>query len=119
MMALIFLASNTPGGDLPTFGAFKLFALKGGHLVGYALLGLAYLHALVPRGPAPPRMARWAVLLASLYALSDETHQVFVLDRGAGVTDVLIDTLGATLGVGSRLLYQRRRRTDVDSAPLA
>jgi VanZ family protein len=35
-----------------------------------------------------------------LYAISDEVHQLFVLGRGAQVVDVLIDSLGAFVGIG-------------------
>jgi VanZ family protein len=118
MMALIYFASDTPGRDLPHFGLLDFVAKKGGHLVGYALLGLAYLHALAPRGLASPKAARIAVLFATLYAMSDEIHQVFVPGRGAGVRDVVIDVVGATLGVGLRLLRQGRPEAP-ESAPLA
>jgi VanZ family protein len=108
-MAVIFLASNTPDYDLPHFGFGDFSAKKGGHLVGYALLGLAYLHAIAPRGSVPPRAAWIAALLATLYALSDEMHQVYIPGRGAAATDVLIDAVGAILGVSLRLLRQRRQ----------
>lgn len=38
-----------------------------------------------------------AILLASLYAISDEFHQSLVLGRAASVGDLLADTAGATL----------------------
>jgi VanZ family protein len=115
MMAVIFLASSTPGSDLPSFTFFDLpasldfLSRKGGHIVGYALLGLAYLRALVPKGEARLRAAAFAVGLAAFYGATDEIHQVFVPGRGAGVTDVLIDTVGASLGVGLQLIRQARR----------
>jgi VanZ family protein len=108
-MTVIFLASDTPGRELPNFGYSDLLAKKGGHIVGYALLGLAYLHAIAPRGFVPPRVAWIAVLLATLYAVSDEVHQIYVPGRSAGARDVLIDAAGATLGAGLRLLRQGRR----------
>jgi VanZ family protein len=117
MMGLIFLASDTPGPDLPHFGALDFAMKKGGHVVGYALLGLAYLHALAPQGAARPRMAALAVLLAALYAASDEVHQRLTPDRGPSGRDVLIDTGGASLGVGLRLLRQAVRRASADAAP--
>ena len=115
MMVVIFLASSTPGSDLPSFTFFDLpasldfLSRKGGHVVGYALLGLAYLHALVPRGGAGRRAAAFAVGLAACYGATDEIHQIYTPGRGAAVSDVLIDTVGASLGVGLRLLRQSRR----------
>ena len=107
MMGLIFLASSTPGHDLPNFGVLDLVAKKGGHFVGYALLGLAYLHALAPGGVARPRAAVVAVLLAAAYGATDEFHQAFTPGRGPSITDVVIDTIGAGVGVGLRLLASR------------
>lgn len=34
-----------------------------------------------------------------LYAVFDETHQLFVPGRGAQIKDVLIDTIGASVGI--------------------
>ena len=39
------------------------------------------------------------VLLGGLYAVSDEVHQHFVRGRHAAWYDVLIDTIGVTVGV--------------------
>ena len=36
--------------------------------------------------------------LATLYAATDELHQMFVANRGPAITDVLIDSAGALLG---------------------
>lgn len=109
MMALIYVASDMPGLDLPKVGTVDPLVRKAGHVVGYALLGLAYLHALVPRGVVRLRAAVFAVGLATAYGATDEIHQSFVPGRGPAVTDVLIDTVGASLGVGLRRLRQARR----------
>ena len=50
-----------------------------------------------------------AVLLASLYGVSDEAHQAFVPGRSADVGDWLADTVGALVAV-TLLLYLRQRR---------
>ena len=41
----------------------------------------------------------FAVVLCVLYSISDEVHQYFVPGRSAGVIDILIDTVGSSLGV--------------------
>lgn len=51
-----------------------------------------------------------AVLLASLYGMTDELHQAFVPGRSADVADWLADTLGAVLAVTLVHLWQRRRQ---------
>jgi len=98
MMGVIFLASSTPARDIPFFGRWDLWVKKGGHALGYGLLGLSYFYAL------PPRLSsgyRWwmAWLMAIVFALSDEFHQSFVEGRGSSLIDVGIDSFGAGLSL--------------------
>jgi VanZ family protein len=87
-----------------TVNFIVLVVRKGAHLTEYAILGLLLWRAL--RKPIRDdarswswRTAGWAVLVAALYASSDELHQLFVPTREASVRDVLIDTTGAALGL--------------------
>lgn len=106
VMAAIFVASATPGEELPNAGRFDLVLKKGGHFLGYALLGAAYLRGLAwRRGPAF-RDVGMAILLALLYAASDELHQRFTPGRTPAVSDVLLDGVGAAAGAGA---WARRR----------
>lgn len=50
-----------------------------------------------------------AVLLASLYGVSDELHQAFVPGRSADPADWLADTAGALAAVLLVRLWRRRR----------
>jgi len=98
LMAAIFTFSSLPASRIPHLGALDLLLKKGGHAIGYALLGLAYFFAL------PPRLNPWyrrglALLMAVLFALSDEYHQSFVEGRGSTLTDVMIDGTGALLAL--------------------
>jgi VanZ family protein len=71
---------------------------KGGHLCEYAILGALVFRAIrADREGWNWRWALAAIVLAALYAASDEWHQSFVPSRTASVWDVLIDTTGATL----------------------
>jgi VanZ family protein len=107
VMALIFLFSSIPSAGLPSFGEFDLPAKKGGHMLGYALLGLAFWHGLGRETPG----AWWkAWLLSMLYAVTDEFHQSFVPGRGPWVMDILIDGAGALLALlFARMLRDRGR----------
>lgn len=40
-----------------------------------------------------------SMIIGILYATSDEIHQAFIPGRGPLFTDVLIDTMGVTLGI--------------------
>lgn len=110
IMLLIFLVSGTPGNDIPKFGMLDFVLKKGGHMTGYAFLGVAFLHGLTYRKEASTRRRHLvlAVLLACLYAISDETHQRFTPQRSPSVFDVGIDTVGAALGVSLWTALRRR-----------
>nr|MDQ2688617.1 VanZ family protein [Armatimonadota bacterium] len=83
----------------PVHDAIHYYLRKAAHVTEYAVLGVLMVRAF--------RHGRWAwrsVLLlawaaASLYAASDETHQIFVAGRTPKVTDVLLDSAGAAVGV--------------------
>ena len=100
MMALIFGASSTPGNDLPEFGLWDFLVKKGGHMLGYALLAASCLRGLAISRGMSRRMLFLAVIMAGLYAVTDEFHQSFTPGRTPSPTDVGIDTLGAAVGAG-------------------
>ena len=98
LMAIMFTLSSLPGDSLPYFGFCDVLLKKGGHALGYGLLGLAYYSAL------PRRLSfgyRWllALLMAVLFALSDEFHQSFVEGRASSIGDVVVDGFGAAVAL--------------------
>lgn len=74
---------------------------KAAHFSEYALLALALVNflrrALERRRPSFMALIAWIV--ATLYACTDEFHQMFVASRGPAVKDVCIDSAGALVGV--------------------
>jgi len=115
MMGLIFLASSMPASQIPYFGAIDVLVKKGGHAIGYALLGLSYFLALPGRLSIPYR-AVTALLMAILFSLSDEFHQSFVEGRTSTLRDVLIDTGGATLALFAAAVYSSSSRSSSSSS---
>ena len=108
VMIIIFVASAIPGTDLPTLGAWDFSAKKAGHMLGYALLAIAYFHVL-NNGRCVTRLQIFsAFVLACLYAASDEWHQKFTPGRSPSVRDVCIDGIGA--GIGLALWFWMRSR---------
>ena len=88
------------------------FASPGARLVGYiidviivtlAVLVIAILGALLLRALGRPWLA---ILIGGIYATSDEFHQHFVRGRHAAWYDVVIDTVGVTIGV---VVWRRSR----------
>jgi len=98
--AVIFTFSSIP--NLTTgLGTWDLILRKCAHMTEYAILGLLLLRALGRELPA---------LAAGFgYAITDELHQHFVRGRHASPVDVLVDTVGLSIGifVVSRLIQTR------------
>ena len=87
---LIFVLSSLP--SLETgLGTWDLVLRKLAHLGEFAILGALLVRAL-GREPA-------AAVLGSLYAVTDELHQVFVPGRHGSPLDWAIDTVGVLVGV--------------------
>jgi len=99
----IFGASSLHGSQVP--GRFGTLA----HFLEYAVLGVLAAGAL-RIDHAESRSAMLGVILASLYAITDEFHQAFVPGRVPDPLDWGIDTLGAICGVVVVLLASRIRR---------
>ncbi len=96
MMLVIFIFSARPSSEMPSFGLLDYVVKKGGHMLGYGLLALAYWHGLgLVNGK---KWFAWG--LAICYAITDEIHQSFVPGRHPSSMDVLVfDNLGAILGL--------------------
>jgi VanZ family protein len=95
--AVIFAFSSIP--SLGTgLGTWDLVLRKLAHTAEYAVLG-----ALLVRAIGRPQLA---ILAGGLYAASDEIHQSFVRGRHGAWYDVLIDTVGVTIGV---IVWKRSR----------
>lgn len=95
--AVIFGFSSIPslGTDL---GVWDTVLRKLAHLGEYAVLGVLLARAL--RRTAP------ALVLGSLYAVTDELHQLLVPGRAGRPLDWAIDTAGVVAGA---LLWRRAR----------
>jgi VanZ family protein len=74
---------------------------KLAHLSEYAIFGLLLYQTLRLERELKwsLRTALYVVLVAAVYSLTDEFHQLFVPQRHASIVDCGVDTLGAALGV--------------------
>lgn len=98
--AVIFAVSARPGSTLP--GGYSV----QGHLGEYFILGALLFWALRTRRSEWHAVAV-AVILGSLYGVTDEIHQHFVVLRTPDVTDWALDTVGTLLGALAALALVR------------
>ena len=87
-----------------TIGWIVLIVRKCAHLTEYAILAFLFWRALRQPRRGDPRPWSWgeaglAVLFVALYAATDEWHQSFVPSREGKVLDVVLDTVGAAVGM--------------------
>lgn len=75
---------------------------KSAHFLEFT--GLALLFALALFVQYGKLKTPSAVLFTSLYAVTDEIHQIFVEGRACKITDWAIDTAGAVLGAAAFLI---------------
>lgn len=86
---------------------------KAAHFSVYCILGILSSCAVGRYSTGRAVRASITLGICIAYAISDEVHQYFVPGRACQLTDVLIDTAGATLGItltlaASALLRRRR-----------
>lgn len=101
----IFYLSSRPGSTLP--GGYSV----QGHLGEYAVLGALLTIAFAEKSLDLATVGL-AVLVASLYGVTDEYHQHFVPLRTPDIADWALDTLGATAGALSVYWLRLRRLPD-------
>ena len=90
---------------------------KAAHMTEYAVLGASvcvlffYLSDIrLWNGMSRRGMALCALAFSAFFAATDEIHQAFVPGRGPAVKDVLIDSVGAAIGIALIYIVGRYKR---------
>ena len=109
LMALIFFLSAQPSLD-SGLGLLDTIGRKIIHFLEYALLCVLWWRALRTRMEARRALVA-ALVVASLYAASDEFHQSFVEGRRGTPVDWVIDTAGAATAALAIRARTRRATT--------
>jgi len=120
--AVIFILSNNPDpyGYIPRgiyhwlwwtklFGQSLFFYLGGlAHILEYAILSFLLARALFWRGDFTRGQVLTVFYLILFYAYTDEFHQLYVPGRAFQMIDLLLDALGATIGLGAYIFHLKR-----------
>mgnify|MGYP001029496769 FL=1 len=100
------------------------YVRKAAHMVEFGILSVLLYIWMGNRPFSVRKRIFFSSLIAALYAASDETHQLFVAGRSGRISDVMIDSAGAILGVlvfaGVEkciiFLWNRRRYRETESS---
>jgi VanZ family protein len=103
-----FLRWFTPDISEATVASVQLVIRKCAHLTEYAILAALLFRMFRQRQSRVGRALAMSFFIAAVYAALDEFHQSYVASRTGSPWDVLIDCVGA--GVGLAFCYGLRRR---------
>lgn len=96
VMVLIFALSSRS--HLPNLDGGHDYQSVAGHFTAYAALGATLTLLFRSFGWSTRKAVLGAVVLATLYGVSDEFHQSFVPNRQVDPIDVFADFVGAVVG---------------------
>lgn len=101
LQALVKIVESISSTELSeaVLGFLHLFIRKVAHFTEYAALGASIMYAIHLFFTNKKYAFALSLLLAALYAATDEIHQYFVPGRYGTWSDVLIDTAGALAGI--------------------
>lgn len=94
-------------------GTLNHLIRKCAHFLAYLVLGIVTLFAMRRSGCSKKMGIAVTLLLCVSYAITDELHQSFVPGRTPKLTDILIDSSGASLGTGLYLLFAATKWKEV------
>jgi len=93
-MAFIFYLSHQPSLSSGLQVYWDLILRKIAHITEYAILTFLLIKALGEHNLTGKQIILLSIIVAVLYAISDEYHQTFIFGRQGAVKDVLIDSVG-------------------------
>lgn len=93
-------------GGISPYASTEYFLRKAAHFLEYAVLGFCVAKAAVCHNIDIEKVLCYSLLICSVYALSDEFHQLFVSDRSASPADVLIDISGVYSGIFTAIVLR-------------
>lgn len=98
-MGMIFILSSIPGLATDFSHTTNLILRKLAHITEYTFLAVLVYRAVSRRLTISTTANIVVLIIVLLYAMTDEIHQVLVPNRTGTGVDVIIDAIGAVLGV--------------------
>ena len=88
---------------------YHIVIRKLAHLTEYLILGILVMNLLINYNIELKRLLLISLIICILYACSDEIHQLFIKGRSGQPLDVLIDTIGSTLGIAIYYIINKKK----------
>ena len=79
---------------------------KSAHAGLYFVLGILVINNIIQKETKGLKVYVYALLFCIAYAVTDEVHQTFVAGRNGQVSDIIIDTTGAIVGISMCWMYK-------------
>lgn len=92
---------------------FNRVIRKLAHFFLFFVLGMLVMNAMQFIKTKMRNRLGISAAICFLYAVSDEVHQLFVPGRDSDIKDVMVDTVGAVLGIGLYWLIQKCSRKNI------
>ena len=88
---------------------YVVFVRKGAHFIIYFALGLSLISLIREYRILDLKAILIALLIAILYACSDEFHQLFISGRSGQISDIFLDSFGSFIGISIYYLIYKIR----------
>lgn len=111
-----FLRWLNPDISPAALGRAHFLVRKAGHVTEYGILAALLFRGWRSFSSDPWSRTTAALVVAMLFAASDEFHQSFFPSRTASIGDVLIDSSGALIGVMLCVIFASRKRNSQNSS---
>ncbi len=96
---VIFILSSFPTLETSEIYWQDFILKKSAHMIEYGLLTILLYRAFKNSGAGVRKAAIFSILIAVVYAITDEFHQSFVPGREPRARDVIFDTIGSILAI--------------------
>lgn len=83
---------------------------KSAHFIAYFILGVLVVMAVSRANAWSIQTCIYALLISAVFAMTDEVHQLFVPGRSGEIRDVMIDSIGASIGISCWSLWKFWRK---------
>lgn len=90
--------------NISNVSVVSLIVRKLAHFTEYFVLGILVANML----RYCDKKVYIGVIICAIYAISDEVHQLFVLGRSCQLLDMVIDTIGSSVGIILFNIFRKR-----------